>query len=162
MLRDWTHTKFKRFKECPKKFYYQEKQMSEETTTEFTLALVAPAGLKHYAPISIADEMMEGDIVTLRPEPDNEYDSMAVELYWVSVRDGVAGAPPVETKIGYIPKPLNQAILALKARGYHIWAKVAQSGDSRVRVYMEQDGGIMVEKDPHHAIAGEHGERDKS
>lgn len=95
----------------------------------FTIAIIEPAGMKHYIALAAADDMRQGHPITFRPEPDNEHDHLAVELLWHP--DGHGG-----TKIGYVPRPLNQAIRSLLHEGYNLRAAVAVDGAARIRIEM--------------------------
>ena len=62
------------------------------------------AGFQYYAGKQIWNELRDEDELILRREPDNRYDSRAVEIYW---RD---------YKLGYIPRRDNTVIAQLMDR----------------------------------------------
>lgn len=89
--------------------------------TSIPLAIVKIAGLPHYAPAQLPNEFKSGDVIDLRPEPTNRFDNKAVEVWWREDKD----AAPL--KVGYIPRPLNQAIFALITAEYDIQAEVTKN-----------------------------------
>lgn len=58
---------------------------------EFRLISVSVTGLKHHDFVEDTTEIQLGTPVTLRPEPENEYDEYAVAV-WIG-----------EKKLGYVP-----------------------------------------------------------
>jgi len=59
------------------------------------------AGFRHYKGMELLNEMEVNDFVELRREPDNEYDSFAIALYWQ------------QEKIGFLPADYNEVIARL-------------------------------------------------
>lgn len=56
------------------------------------------AGVKFHQLNSVIDEMEEGELLTLKPEPDNKYDSNAMKI----LRDGVM--------LGYVPGKISSQV----------------------------------------------------
>ena len=73
-------------------------------TPPLSLLTTQLAGFQYYTGKQIWNELRNEDELTLRREPDNRYDSRAVEIYW---RD---------YKLGYIPRRDNIVIAQLMDR----------------------------------------------
>lgn len=71
-------------------------------------SLLTLVGLKHHNPKRAA-ELQNGEIVTLRREPENKFDKNAIAVY---AQDGT-GSEPEDVKIGYV-KATEAATLAIK------------------------------------------------
>jgi hypothetical protein len=74
------------------------------STPPLSLLTTQLAGFQYYAGKQIWNELRDEDELTLRREPDNRYDSRAVEINW---RD---------YKLGYIPRRDNTVIAQLMDR----------------------------------------------
>lgn len=97
-----------------------------------TLATVYIAGMKHYVPNPEAFSMrlLAGNPVELRPEPTNEYDEFAVEVFW-KAKDGTP------RKIGYVPARLSKEISTYISAGRNIKAEVAEDGKPKIIIFEE-------------------------
>ena len=97
------------------------------------LATVKIAGLHYCIPPDMLGNFRHGDPIDLHPEPTNPYDDKAVEVFWRG--EGYKSTP---LKVGYIPKPLAQAIFALIEAGYGIQAEVAEDCKSLITITMQR------------------------
>jgi hypothetical protein len=77
------------------------------------------AGYQYYQGESIQQLIAAGDELTLLPESDNPYDSLAVQIFWQ------------EVKLGYIPRRYNGVIAQLLSRQQPLTARVIQVDVSR-------------------------------
>ncbi|MDZ4161001.1 MAG: HIRAN domain-containing protein, partial [Burkholderiales bacterium] len=69
------------------------------------------AGYGYYQGDSVIDHMHPGDPLTLRPEPGNPHDALAVAIEWRVC------------KLGYVPRPLNQVVARLLTMGQPLQAR---------------------------------------
>lgn len=90
------------------------------------LAIVKIVGMRYFVHTDFCAAFLAGDIIKLRPEPSNHIDNRAIEVIWGS------------RKVGYVPRPLNQAIFALIEAGYDIKAEVTGNGEERITISMRQ------------------------
>jgi hypothetical protein len=75
--------------------------MNEKSKWEFYIA-----GVKHHQLHTVIDEIEEGDILQLEPEPTNKYDKHAVKVLFE------------EVMLGYVPGKISQAVsTVLKTEG---------------------------------------------
>ena len=109
----------------------EEYHATEQLPTTIILAVVKIAGTQHYIPLEIRLDFKAGDIIDLCLEPTNPYDSKAVEVRWRG-RDAKSSS----LKVGYIPKPLAQAIFALIEAEYSIWAEVTEDRNQNITISM--------------------------
>jgi hypothetical protein len=79
-----------------------------------TLLTTQLAGFQYYTGKQIWNELRDEDELTLRREPDNRYDSRAVEINW---RD---------YKLGYIPRRDNAVIAQLMDRKVPLRVRIIQ------------------------------------
>lgn len=95
------------------------------------LATFPIAGWSFKQPQVFFDALEEPEVL-LNPEPDNPYDKDALAIH-------LNGIP-----CGYVPRPLNQAVLALIEGGYDVTATyvgVMETGGKKVKLepYLELD-----------------------
>lgn len=72
------------------------------------------AGTYYHHPEKFAQDIVPDSIITLKREPKNQYDSLAVALYFGDL------------KIGYLPKAKNEVIAKLMDAGKNFSAKVKE------------------------------------
>ena len=78
------------------------------------------AGYGYYQGDSVIDHMRPGDPLTLRPEPGNPHDALAVAIEWRVC------------KLGYVPRPLNQVVARLLTMGQPLQARTVAAPHSVV------------------------------
>ncbi len=83
-----------------------------ETRSALTLLTTKVAGSQYYQGEQIRGLLKPGDSLRLQRQPDNPYDSRAVEVYW---RDH---------KLGYIPRSDNAVIAQLLDNGTRLQARI--------------------------------------
>ncbi len=83
-------------------------------TREVLLLQANVAGFRYYSGKRVLPEINAGDPVTLKREPRNPYDRLAIALSWG------------EEKIGYIPRSENRVIAALLDQGATLKARVGK------------------------------------
>ena len=105
----------------------------EQPTTPIPipLATVKIAGIHYCIPSSTIGNFRRGDPIALRREPTNTYDDKAVEVLWRG-----HGTDSTFLKVGYVPKPLAQAIFALIQAGYDLHAEVTEDCKSLITISM--------------------------
>lgn len=72
------------------------------------------AGTYYHHPEKFAQDIVPDSIITLKREPKNQYDSLAVALYFGDL------------KIGYLPKAKNEVIAKLMDAGKNFSAKIKE------------------------------------
>ncbi len=72
------------------------------------------AGYQYYQGEVIQHRIQPGDKLILRPEPENPYDNLAVEIYWK------------QHKLGYIPRRYNGVIFQLLERKHPLSARIVE------------------------------------
>jgi len=107
-------------------------QQSAGVIPAITLATVMIAGMKHYVDTDLYNAFMADDIIDLRLEPTNSFDDKAVEVLWLGAEDGTS------IKVGYIPRPLSQAIFALIKAGYDLQAEITEDRKQLITISMRQ------------------------
>ena len=98
------------------------------------LAIVKIAGMPHYAPLELPNEFKSGDTIYLHLEPTNHFDNKAVEVLWRRDKNAIP------FKVGYIPKPLNQAIFALIIARCVVQAEVTKDSDKLITISISMEG----------------------
>ena len=83
-------------------------------TRKIYLRTVLIAGFQYYDGYDIFDQLVVGDELELRRQPDNPYDDKAIEVY---TRDG--------HKLGYIPRIANPIPAALADQNIAIGAEIS-------------------------------------
>ncbi|MCX7878086.1 MAG: HIRAN domain-containing protein [Ignavibacteria bacterium] len=73
------------------------------------------AGFKYYKAPAVYRRLKKGDIVILKPEPDNKYDEMAIEVYTKS-----------NIKLGYVPMEANIVPYNLFKNDIEVVAKIEE------------------------------------
>jgi hypothetical protein len=92
------------------------------------------AGLAHYQLDDVEDQILPGVKLTLRREPGNSHDELAIEIL---LRDGY--------KLGYVPMPRNPVLARLMDAGKALLAEVVQVGEwhgntgVRFKIVMRED-----------------------
>ncbi len=77
------------------------------------------AGYQFYQGESVQQQFMLGDSLSLRAEPNNPHDELAVEIYWNAV------------KLGYVPRQFNGVIAQLFQRRQNLIARVAEWDEAK-------------------------------
>lgn len=72
------------------------------------------AGVYYQKPKKFAQDISENDNIILKREPENEYDNLAIALYYKNL------------KIGYIPKAKNEVIAKLIDAGKQFSGKIVK------------------------------------
>ncbi len=72
------------------------------------------AGFHYHAGAEVWAQLKEGDVLQLKREPDNPYDSRAVRVEWQG------------RQLGYLPRAENQAVAAEMDRGGRVTARIAR------------------------------------
>jgi hypothetical protein len=92
------------------------------------------AGYQYYDGERVFPQLRQGDVLTLKRAPLNQYDKRAVEVYWG------------DSMLGHIPRVGNMAISQMMDRGEQISAKItalSQSDSSwqriQIAIYLNQD-----------------------
>lgn len=84
---------------------------------EILLSSTHVAGTSYVEEIeALAANLTAGEVLTLKREPDNAHDTLAVLVLR-------AGAD----KLGYVPRPTNEVIAHLMDAGKYLYAKVAST-----------------------------------
>lgn len=86
-----------------------------ETTHGIILCLCTIAGFPYYSGPALLPSLREGQMLILRREPENPYDSLAIAI------DTGSGA-----KLGYLPRELNMIPANLMDDGRMLTAEVAE------------------------------------
>ena len=98
------------------------------------LVTFTPAGMRHYiSPDNTHPRMRQDESIELHLEPQNKFDNFAVEIFWGSQVSGKL------IKIGYVPKPLNQAIFALLKANYNLQANIAHAGSAVITISLIEE-----------------------
>ncbi len=72
------------------------------------------AGFQYYRGPALLPYIAPGDVLVLKPEPDNKYDEFAVEIFWRG------------EKIGYVPVSDNKHISRLLQQGARLECGVSE------------------------------------
>lgn len=86
-------------------------QLDLPFANDIYLYTLSVAGIFYY--IDEGLQILEGDDLTLKREPDNEYDKYAIEVY---TKDG--------KKLGYIPRKNNKIFARLMDGGKYLYGKI--------------------------------------
>ena len=120
----------------------EDNDTRKQLDTTIILAVVKIAGTQYHVGGTVLDQFKAGDPISLHREPTNPYDNKAVEVLWESGNQEPPPAPPLPSpyapplKVGYIPKPLAQAIFALIEAGYNLQAQVTNDSDRSITISM--------------------------
>lgn len=88
-------------------------QAQQLTPAGFAMLLCGHvAGYAYYQGDKVIEHIHPGDPITLRLEPDNPHDALAVAIEWNL------------TKLGYVPRPLNQTVARLLGMGHAVQARI--------------------------------------
>ena len=79
------------------------------------------AGMRYYEAGQVWPELKEGDLLDLRREADNPYDSRAVQVYWH------------EHKLGYVPRLCNADVARLLDHGARLNGRIVSLSHARHR-----------------------------
>jgi hypothetical protein len=104
-------------------------------TARVHLATIQPAGVKYHCGVGYAADIRGGDRFELSWEPDNEYDSQALRI--MHEARGASGKPTL-VSVGHIPRPLNQALLALLRAGFELHIFAPRNGELLVHIEMDK------------------------
>ncbi|MEW5786211.1 MAG: HIRAN domain-containing protein [Pseudomonadota bacterium] len=102
--------------------------LAQGTAARLILQTSPLAGFQHHAGPALFSLMEPGQFLTLRREPDNPYDPLAVRVEWRGVQ------------IGYAPRADNVDLARLMDRGQAVEARILhlqKSRDPWKRVLME-------------------------
>ena len=75
------------------------------------------AGVYYQKPEKFAQDIAENDIITLKREPENKFDHLAIALYYKKI------------KIGYIPKAKNEVLAKLIDAGKQFSGKIIKKNN---------------------------------
>lgn len=97
-----------------------------------TLMSFPVSGFAYWDGVDIISEVSVGDKLTLQIEPDNPYDPQAVALYYN------------DTKIGYVPRDMNENLSKLLYYGYDIFETKVSQVDANEKPYKQISAVIRV------------------
>lgn len=84
----------------------------------------AIAGVQYYQADVVWSDLKQGDLVLLKSEPDNRYDTDAVEVYWHGSNSESI------TKLGYLPRKQNYAVSQLLRDNQQVYARITRLTES--------------------------------
>lgn len=95
-------------------FSWLKRLFGDTASDKQQIADVAIAGLQHYRGNDLAEMIKEGDVLQLRPQPNNAYDENAIMVMWHN------------NKIGYVPASLSHSIRRQIDAGISVTATIIE------------------------------------
>ncbi len=99
---------------------------AKSTDREILLNKFSVAGFRFYNGPNLLEKMRPGEPLTLKAEPDNEYDNYAVKIYYQNEH------------IGYVPRSDNKPIFRLLQQNIPLMARITQIQPDQVPWQMVQ------------------------
>lgn len=99
-------------------------QSDNRSTRAIQLQISPVAGVQYYQIDQAWEKLKKGDRVVLQSEPDNQYDTDAVEIYWQDQ------ASRQRFKLGYLPRKQNYAASQLLNKQQTLISRITDLKDS--------------------------------
>lgn len=99
-------------------------QSDNRSTRAIQLQISPVAGVQYYQTDQAWEKLKKGDRVVLQSEPDNQYDTDAVEIYWQDQ------ASRQRFKLGYLPRKQNYAASQLLNKQQTLISRITDLKDS--------------------------------